>query len=615
MSHTQHPSYDQATKMLARRRALIHAVELVTSRRDAAAIVPADHPERVRDALLKSKGFGDVEAGTACDPEDLNSWRIFRAAAIGTRTPADITVAYLAGPEPENDLDVFLELGVRAENIWAFEIDKNAAAKGWGSLRNRKRRGVKFIPITIEDYFINTPHRFDIVYFDACGPLPSKSSATARVLMTMFRHSALAPLGVLVSNFARPDISQPAELDRHAFLIGAYLYPKGFLESSKGGSVEGARSDGLCFNLPPETPEVFDADGMEAEEDSCPDFTDVVKSDFEFHYGMFITRALMDMATIVAPTARLAGGDLYKVAFQPDLKAAVERGKRLVRFNEKAVQLSEDAPDKHEVEDPAASHPQVDECDPSHAAVAENGNSDLLLDEAFPPLDGNAIIDPEQYSLLWTLAACGAYSVDVNFGPVPEEAGKLVTDWRKAMGGKTPGRPFDELMAIFYAWRNDTALWSDAMQRIAEFPYRSRMPFLCDVPTIEIGFYPAFAQLAYPAHPNVRETKRFRYIAEGKRTPMFMDVIAFDECRYVYDWLSALHLTPEDWEDISAQLTFRFALDGIVKEKRWFGEDFLYGCHVVGESSNFPMSDLKPREDLSPGISGEESAKTDEVVR
>ena len=48
------------------------------------------------------------------------------------------------------------------------------------------------------------------------------------------------------------------------------------------------------------------------------------------------------------------------------------------------------------------------------------------------------------------------------------------------------------------------------------------------------------------------------------------------------------------------QHTFRFALDGIAREKRWMGDDFLYGCHVVGESKEFPMSDLEPRLDLSP---------------
>jgi hypothetical protein len=221
--------------------------------------------------------------------------------------------------------------------------------------------------------------------------------------------------------------------------------------------------------------------------------------------------------------------------------------------------------------------------------------------------DGDAICDPHFFSLIWTLAACGRYAGATEFAAVRQGAESLIRTWRGGLVGKVEqkelkaeGKKLEDLIALFYAWRHDQSLWTPAMQRIGDFPYRDSMPILCDVPTTEIGFYPAFAQLAYPAHPNVRECKRFRYVAEGKVTSMFMDVIAFDECRYVHDWISALHLTPEDWEDLSAQLTFRFALDGIAREKRWMGDDFLYGCHVVGESKEFPMSDLKPRLDLSP---------------
>jgi hypothetical protein len=72
-------------------------------------------------------------------------------------------------------------------------------------------------------------------------------------------------------------------------------------------------------------------------------------------------------------------------------------------------------------------------------------------------------------------------------------------------------------------------------------------------------------------------------------------------CRYVYDWLSALHLVPNDWNDISAQLTFRFALDAIAKEGRWYGDDFLFGCHAIGECKEFPMSELGPRVEIKKG--------------
>jgi hypothetical protein len=570
-------SYGQPTKQLARELALTHAVELVTSRRDDAAIVPANHPERIREALSKSDVPGDAEAAEWCDEHDLASWRSFRESSIGTRSATEITVAYLSGPEPENDLNVLLALGVRPENIWAFEVEKPAAKQGLAALRALQKRGVKFIPASIEDYFISTPRRFDIIYLDACGPLPSSNSGTARLLMTMFRHNALAPLGVLVSNFARPDVSAEEDLDRYAFLVGAYLYPKSFLEAPDGGSVDGPIANSFWFNTNPEA--LIDPAGDDDPiTTASPDFWDEVKSNFDFYYGLFITRALMDMATIVAPTSRLVGGDLYKVAFASDLKAAAARGARFVKFNSLAF-----------VEPDSDAHGQT------ASAADVGGGSAFEVDH-----DGDAIVDPDHFSLLWTLAACGAFETDENFGPTPEKVAKFLNRWRSDMAGKPAQTPFADLVAIYYAWRHDSSLWSEAMRRIADFPYRERMPFLCDVPTEEIGFYPAFAQLGYPAHPNVRETRRFRYVAEGRMTPMFMDVIAFDECRYVHDWLSALHLTPEDWSDPSTQLTFRFALDGIAKDKRWYGEDFLYGCHVVGESSAFPTSDLAPREDLSP---------------
>ena len=78
----------------------------------------------------------------------------------------------------------------------------------------------------------------------------------------MFRHSALAPLGVLVSNFACPDTSASGELDRYSFLIGAYLYPKSFMESKTGGSTEGPQAHGYTFNYSPSAEDEIDGDDL-----------------------------------------------------------------------------------------------------------------------------------------------------------------------------------------------------------------------------------------------------------------------------------------------------------------------------------------------------------------
>jgi hypothetical protein len=588
MSDPHQVSYDQPTKNDARRLALSHAVELITSRRENAAIVPADHTKRIRDHLLQDECYGDRAVALACKLKDLESWRSFRLQAVGSRAPSEITVAYLAGPEPSNDLSVLLELGVRPENIWAFEIDEETADAGLEELRELRARGIKFIPVGIEDFFIGTPRRFDIIYFDACGAFPSKESNTVRAIATMFRYSALAPLGVLVSNFACPDTSQPGVLDRYSFLIGAYLYPKSFMESKNGGSIEGPPAHGYVFNYSPSA-------GDEIDDDDPPqDFIDEVKANFEHYYGQFITRSLMDLATIIAPMSRLMSGDLWRVAFDADLKSSIKRGKRLVVFKPEAeVCIGQET---------SATFPEV----PADADGADQTELESLPTEDWET-DGDAICDPNFFSLIWTLAACGRYAGATEFAAVRKGAESLIRTWRGGLVGKVEqneleaeGRKLEDLVALFYAWRHDKSLWTPAMKRIGDFPYQDDMPMLCDVPTSEIGFYPVFAQLAYPAHPNVRECKRLRYVAEGKVTSMFMDVIAFDECRYVHDWISALHLTPEDWEDLSSQLTFRFALDGIAREKRWMGDDFLYGCHAVGESDVFPMSDLEPRLDLSP---------------
>lgn len=540
MNQEQH-SYSQPTKIAARTQSLTHAVELLTSRRDAAAIVPADHAARVRDHLLASDISGDRYAGQACKPSDIESWQTFRAAAIGRRTPDELTVAYLAGPEPRNDLLALVELGLRPENIWAFELDAAVISAGLSDLEELGLRGVKFIPVAIGDYLVSTPRRFDIIYIDACGPLPSHKAATTRLLVDVFKHSALAPLGVLVTNFSMPDIARAATLEAYAFLVAAYLFPKGFMETADGYIADGAEAHSYSLQNP-EKP------------DKC--FHTEVKRNFDLHYGAFISRHIYDIASIIAPMMRLINSDLYKVLFVHDQEAAITRGKRYARFAQE--------------------------------------------------MDGEAIMDASSYSLLWTMTACGFIDGGADFEAPPSAAKTTIKKWKNQLTGTLQGAlaPQD-VIAAFYAWRYDVSLWSPAMQQIANFPYAELMPFLCDYPTKELGFFPAFAQLAYPAHGNIREAKRFRYVAEGKSTEMFVDVMAFDECRYIYDWLSAMHLVAGDWYDLSSQLTFRFALDGIVKDRRWFGDDYLYGCHSVGEDANFPTSELVARINLSENVASQ----------
>ena len=116
----------------------------------------------------------------------------------------------------------------------------------------------------------------------------------------------------------------------------------------------------------------------------------------------------------------------------------------------------------------------------------------------------------------------------------------------------------------------------------------------------ELAFLPLVYQISRPMHYNVEQTRRYSYIAEGKKTRMFTDVIPFDACRYIYDWLPPVDLAVDAFDSIDQQLIFRFALDGLVKHSIRYNNDYLFGVHAVGANyDGFNEKLLVPREQIS----------------
>ena len=110
-------TYRQPTKEKVRREALAHAVALVTNRRADAAVVGRQHVRRVREALRRRNYPGDAHAVSRCLDCDVATWEESWDEKVGSRKTSKITVAYLSGPEPSNDLRVLMKLGIRPENI------------------------------------------------------------------------------------------------------------------------------------------------------------------------------------------------------------------------------------------------------------------------------------------------------------------------------------------------------------------------------------------------------------------------------------------------------------------------------------------------------------------
>lgn len=102
-------------------------------------------------------------------------------------------------------------------------------------------------------------------------------------------------------------------------------------------------------------------------------------------------------------------------------------------------------------------------------------------------------------------------------------------------------------------------------------------------------------QMSYPFHTNTKSVKRYRYCA--KKTNMYTDVTVLDECRYIYDWLPALHQIKSAFSNPSWQYVFRFALDGLIKSRYNYNNEFFYkGAVVPSSEAEFENITMKERE-------------------
>lgn len=598
-------TYKQPTKNKVRSKILTEAIRMLTENREETSAISGNHVRSVLKKLSKSAVPNDRFFADACAEEDILSWEKFRSTHVGTRSPTDLTVAYLAGPEPSNDISVLIELGVRPENIWAFENDKKTFALALKNVEEVSLRGIKLIGISLSEYLEISPRRFDIVYLDACAPLPNEKQRTGRQLASIFRHSALAPLGVLITNFAEPDLTNEKAQLRKKFsrLIAAYLYPKPYLDVSdcEAGETLFSPSEHGMWLLPepsehqnlcnandavtsgdvsgtPIEPscasdgefDEFDAMACEQDVEHNESFVELVEREFSRFYGCFLTRHIVDMASIIAPALRIYSGKLG-LALIGDMKSAMTRADLLTS------------------------------CEDSSNELDWGEMTDEQKDEL--SLRGLALSEPTSESLLFTLAFTGLLQKHPHL--LPEDSHKGFFDsWAQDLSGDKNMTPQHAIDAIkwFYGAKSDEKGLSQTIRDVDEFAQNS-MPNFCDVATSALGFYPAFAQLAHPAHCNFSAVKRYTYVAEGKSTRMYTDIVPFDECRYVYDWLSTPNLFTKDWLDVSTQLVFRMALDAIAKNQHHYVHDFLYGCNVVGiDYKRFLPGDLHEREDLSPPL-------------
>ncbi len=152
----------------------------------------------------------------------ITSWEKLHDSFLETKRPEDLMVCFLSGPEPDNDFQELINLGVLPQNIWGFESNNQAYKKAIATYDKGEYPQPRILKQNIETFFQRTPKKFDIVYIDACGSVPSAQHAL-RCVSTICQNHRLNSPGVIITNFAMPDITKEAVADYYE-IVSQYLF-------------------------------------------------------------------------------------------------------------------------------------------------------------------------------------------------------------------------------------------------------------------------------------------------------------------------------------------------------------------------------------------------------
>lgn len=486
--------YTQHKKNIVRHNVIQYAVSILTSKREDAPCVNRNYVRKVYDffTLTEDENRNKVEA-LKINPSCILDWEYLHDSFCPVKRPSDLSICYLCGPEPNNDFDEFVSLGVLPQNIWAFEVNRsnyNKALKVYDCENYRQPRIVKQ---NIETFFQQTPKKFDIIYIDACGSIPSDQHALKCISSAFLYHRLVSP-GIIISNFAEPEYTTS-----YKELLAQYFFSK----SNLLYEFDNAHSqlNGFAYKA----------------------LQEKISTNFSSYYGDFISFVLRDIPGVITPIQRIWKNPYLKQIF--------------------------DIPS--------------DECIATTDTFFQNTNdSTSRFFLAYNYLHNNGYSDSK---------------IDSFINEIGDYAGllKSLTQYQMVKSNK-----------IHYT--------DDAEDLYNYFEKRGNLHQFLDKPHSNLLFDVLLNQLAYPFHCNTNKILRYKYTA--KSTAMYTDVTAYDECRYIYEWLPALHQISDAFRDCSCQYVFRFALDGLVKSRQLYNNEFFYQGSVVPDTcAGFLPHKMAPR--------------------
>lgn len=272
-------TYKNPVKDVSRELVWNHAVESLTTGREQSRILDKCYLKKLwnycfNDCIIKN-GLSD-----SCKDRYFYDWLSFSDIVYTSKKAEELKVALFCGPEPENDVNHLLSLGVRIENIYAFEYDRNTFRQAVTSLKESYPT-LKIYNGRIENFFTSNFIVFDIIYLDFTGSLIS----VFKTICSVFDNNALTGLGILAINSCFPD-----KTDENIDFLATYFHYQ------------------ACFEYPVYfgKEEGKDYSGMFIESSGCygydyPQTRELVGQNFEEAYSAFQTSFVINYSNHIKP--------------------------------------------------------------------------------------------------------------------------------------------------------------------------------------------------------------------------------------------------------------------------------------------------------------------------
>lgn len=531
-------TYKQEVKEKSRTIIWQHAVESLTKKRNEARVLNNDY-------LSKLSDFVEKRSGRIIDPWELNNYHHSLDIAYGQRRVEELKVAFFCGPEPENDVDVLLSLGIRLENMYAFEQGKEEFKQAVEALSGKYPQ-LKIFHGNIEDFAIMHNVIFDIVYLDFTGSLLS----CYRTICCVLDNNMLAPLGVLAVNTTYMDKTE----ENIAFLASYFFYDVFF--------------EGCVYHGPDveEEDKPFPKFGR-IEGSSCmgwaspDDLKPYIEANFELAYSAFQTDFINGYANITKPAYAV----MSKVITQRRL-LKVGKVKELLNYDKAYNQMDFDYFNDGE----------------SLFSLKFRLCTNEELTNFFDTRDNGRLLSRMDSLKIWEMLTNSHYIRTYDLDGGKEVEGKEELEYEKLDIPTFLAEPLEKSIGII----------EDSLK-----PGKMRVYF-CDVPMVHLWYEMIINSLGYPYHTNVKNHIRHSYKAKTRR--MCVDVFTFDQCRGFYDWLPMIEYQADYVKDFNKHMIIRMSIDAIAKHSLGIIEQQYFGSAVagLGDADWVRYYDFPSREEL-----------------